>query len=411
MCVCTGDFRLNEEGVCVHRDSCTAPKAEFSPWSEWGACSVPCGGGGKATRTRICLGGSTCVGETTETREGVCGNQPCQEFKQCTDLSENCEGFEMGFEDPVTGETQTIVMTVPIPTPDDIMTIQAAGENPADQPTPTLTINGVETTDFNPFTNTFTYPDPLTGTNRMVTIDVNNQGIVFDDGQTFQRVDDDECDQNSIETCTNSLLHDQLICADGAGLSTCNVNAEDIHTENCKEYVSSTAAGWPDANVADAKAKCVEEGGRLMRMTTLQDVKYLSGAAGTADADPFDMHAVCVEDSAIEGTWKSYDVAIDPNLFSADRTDGGETMDCAHVVVETGNDAATDRYRLIDYDCADLRPYICERPRTAQNTGDAWTYDQQDTCNHWIDCKDGRPTMVDQEIGANQSEFRVKNFI
>ena len=72
-------------------------------------------------------------------------------------------------------------------------------------------------------------------------------------------------------------------------------------------------------------------------------------------------------------------------------------MDCAFVVVEQGNDAATDRYRLIDYDCADPRPYICERPRTAQNTGAAWTYDQQDTCNHWIDCKDGRPTMVDQE--------------
>ena len=80
-------------------------------------------------------------------------------------------------------------------------------------------------------------------------------------------------------------------------------------------------------------------------------------------------------------------------------------MDCAFVVVEQGNDAATDRYRLIDYDCADPRPYICERPRTAQNTGAAWTYDQQDTCNHWIDCKDGRPTMVDQEIGANQSEL------
>ena len=147
----------------------------------------------------------------------------------------------------------------------------------------------------------FTFPDPVTGENRMVTIDVNNQGIVFDDGQRLTRVDDDECDQAAIDTCTNSLLHDQLICANGAGLSTCNVDAEDIHTHNCKEYVSSTAAGWPDANSADAKAKCIEEGGRLMRMTSLQDVKFLSGAAGSADTDPFDMHSVCVEDSAIEG--------------------------------------------------------------------------------------------------------------
>ena len=152
MCICNGDFRLNEEGVCVHRDACTEPKVEFSPWSEWGACSVPCGGGGKATRSRICMGGSTCVGESTETREGVCGNQPCPEVKQCADLATNCEGFEQGFEDPITGETQTIVMTVPIPTPDEVQALIDNGESLADQPTPTITINGVETTDFNPFT-------------------------------------------------------------------------------------------------------------------------------------------------------------------------------------------------------------------------------------------------------------------
>ena len=33
-----------------------------------------------------------------------------------------------------------------------------------------------------------------------------------------------------------------------------------------------------------------------------------------------------------------------------------------------------------------------------RNEGNAWTYDQQETCNHWIDCRDGRSTMVDQEM-------------
>ena len=30
---------------------------------------------------------------------------------------------------------------------------------------------------------------------------------------------------------------------------------KDIHTHNCKEYISSTAANWPDATAADAKIK------------------------------------------------------------------------------------------------------------------------------------------------------------
>ena len=112
-----------------------------------------------------------------------------------------------------------------------------------------------------------------------------------------------------------------------------------------------------------------------MRMTTLQDVKYLSGAAGSDPmVDPYDGHAVCVEDSAVEGTWRSYETAIDINLWSADRTDGGDNMDCAMVVAEQGNDPATDRYRLVDYDCTTQMPFICERPRTVQNTGKRFVY-------------------------------------
>ena len=107
-----------------------------------------------------------------------------------------------------------------------------------------------------------------------------------------------------------------------------------------------------------------------MRMTTLQDVKYLSGAAGGDPLiDPFDIHAVCVEDSVVEGTWRSYETLIDINLWSAGRQDGGDTSNCAMVVAEQGNDVATDRYRLVDYDCTEPKPFICERPRTAQNTG------------------------------------------
>ena len=107
-----------------------------------------------------------------------------------------------------------------------------------------------------------------------------------------------------------------------------------------------------------------------MRITSLQDIKYLSNAAGGDPLiDPYDTHAVCVEDSAVEGTWRSYETAIDINLWSAGRQDGGDTMDCAMVVAEQGNNVATDRYRLVDYDCNTPTPFICERPRTAENTG------------------------------------------
>lgn len=114
-CVCADDHYLNEKGLCVHKDDCARPKVEYSEWSAWGPCSVSCGGGGIASRSRLCLNGSpgdvpgeNCVGPSTEKKENVCGMQPCQEVNKCTDLSDNCEGFEDGFEDPITGETQTI---------------------------------------------------------------------------------------------------------------------------------------------------------------------------------------------------------------------------------------------------------------------------------------------------------------
>jgi len=135
------------------------------------------------------------------------------------------KGFEPGFEDPITGTPVTIVMKVPISDPDSPTYVPPpAGEFP---PTPVITINDVDTTGFNPLTQEFTYPDPETGTEKILKIDPNNQGVIFEDGTTFQRIDDDECQvQNNVAACTNALIHDTLICANGDGISVCNVNAE-----------------------------------------------------------------------------------------------------------------------------------------------------------------------------------------
>ena len=60
------------------------------------------------------------------------------------------KGFEPGFEDPITGTPVTIVMKVPISDPDSPTYVPLpAGEQP---PTPVITINDVDTTDFNPLT-------------------------------------------------------------------------------------------------------------------------------------------------------------------------------------------------------------------------------------------------------------------
>ena len=157
--------------------------------------------------------------------------------------------------------------------------------------------------------------------------------------------------------------------------------------------------GWADKNNFDAKVKCRKEGGRLMRLTSMADIKFLSQAAAQyAWRHPYHMHAVAIEDLTLVGDWKSYDVAIDINLWSSNQSYMGAPIgnDCAKLVEEPAN-PTIDGYRLAEYNCADPRPFICEIPRTVHNTGQAWTYDQQITCNHWIDSTDGRPVMVDQE--------------
>ena len=101
---------------------------------------------------------------------------------------------------------------------------------------------------------------------------------------------------------------------------------------------------------SDAKARCRLSGGRLLRITSLYDIKMLSEAAGgDVNVDPYDGLAVCAEDTAEEGTWKSYEVDLDAGVWSLDKPssidNNGEAMDCAHLVYEADNDVATDRYR------------------------------------------------------------------
>ena len=50
----------------------------WKTWSEWGVCSVTCGGG-ESIRTRECIdalhGGDSCLGESNQTK--VCEDFPC----------------------------------------------------------------------------------------------------------------------------------------------------------------------------------------------------------------------------------------------------------------------------------------------------------------------------------------------
>jgi len=68
-----------EEMPCQEQAHC-ALDGRFSDWSEWGQCSVSCGVG-EATRTRLCnnpapaYGGLECEGDTIETKE--CVQIPC----------------------------------------------------------------------------------------------------------------------------------------------------------------------------------------------------------------------------------------------------------------------------------------------------------------------------------------------
>lgn len=95
-----------------------------------------------------------------------------------------------------------------------------------------------------------------------------------------------------------------------------------------------------------AKAKCQEQGGRLLRVTSLYDINMLTAAAGgDVNSDPYDGHAIAAEDILEEGTWKSYETLLDAELWSDGKPDGADVMNCAFIVVETGMEDTSERYR------------------------------------------------------------------
>jgi len=71
-----------------------------------------------------------------------------------------------------------------------------------------------------------------------------------------------------------------------------------------------------------------------------------AAAGGDVNSDPYDGHAIAADDIVEEGTWKSYDTLLDdPALWSDGKPDGLDVMNCAFIVVETGMEDTTERYR------------------------------------------------------------------
>ena len=81
-------------------------------------------------------------------------------------------------------------------------------------------------------------------------------------------------------------------------------------------------------------------------MTSLYDINMLTAAAGgDVNSDPYDGHAIAAEDILEEGTWKSYETLLDAELWSDGKPDGADVMNCAFIVVETGMEDTSERYR------------------------------------------------------------------
>jgi len=98
--------------------SCTGVDGGWSSWSDWGACSVSCGGGTQ-TRIRTCTnpapycGGSVCSGAASESQS--CNPQACNQAPSATNLSVTQPDYRYSgpgalfswlFTDPDAGDTQ-----------------------------------------------------------------------------------------------------------------------------------------------------------------------------------------------------------------------------------------------------------------------------------------------------------------
>uniref|UniRef100_UPI00358F01F4 semaphorin-5A-like n=1 Tax=Myxine glutinosa TaxID=7769 RepID=UPI00358F01F4 len=84
--VCVGQNR--EERFCNERAHCPLP-VSWAPWSAWGGCSAPCGGGTRL-RHRTCHNGdgpdgAPCPGCNTEHQQ--CNMDPCPEVRKTTPWS------------------------------------------------------------------------------------------------------------------------------------------------------------------------------------------------------------------------------------------------------------------------------------------------------------------------------------
>ena len=58
--------------------------AEFNEWSVWSECTAECGSSGTQTRTRVCVGNGSCIGDTWEERE--CNRINCMDHCNINDM-------------------------------------------------------------------------------------------------------------------------------------------------------------------------------------------------------------------------------------------------------------------------------------------------------------------------------------
>ena len=206
-CVCDANFYLDENGWCVPESDCQLPEVKLTEWSNFGPCTATCGGG-KFARTRFCVGGEGCTGNTIEIYEQSCNTQPCVQEISCTSVGESCTGFvNTDFVDSSDGS----VVDVTIDTSDP--------SNPA------LIINGTTSNTFDLSSNTAEF-DGADFTTFTAQINTRNTQIKTNHGLLLTRSDIDECADPATNDCSAPD-----ICANTAGSFVCNCVVDDRDTK------------------------------------------------------------------------------------------------------------------------------------------------------------------------------------